>query len=634
MCGIYGSIGFAPDQSRIDVVAHRGPDGRGWQEFASPAGLVALGHRRLAIIDVSDAGLQPMADPSGRYHLVFNGELYNYLELREELKGRGEIFQTETDSEVLLRAYAVWGEAALDRFRGMFAFLIWDQAKKRLFVARDRFGIKPLYMLANTHGVAFASEIKQLLGLPGLSGRMNLARVYDFLSSGIADHTAETMFDGVMQLRGGECAVVEASRTGPVEARVRRWYAIMDPNRHLAVSEDEAAERFRELLTDAVRIHLRSDVPVGSCLSGGLDSSSIVCLMTRMLGPRNGGASVNTVSACYSEKSVDEKPFMDAVVAHTHAKPHYIFPRPEDVFARASDITWHQDEPFGSTSIFAQWCVFEEAKRTGIKVMLDGQGADEQLAGYHAWYWYYMSDLARRRRFAMLSRTIIERHRFHGISLTSQIQQFVVPLLPTSLQKFLRRQHQAVFRHNWLQSDVFAEIATLPGPVQRGTDELGLPPVTDVASACFAFTFALNLQQLLHWEDRNSMAHSIEARVPFVDHPLVEFSLALGGSHKIVAGDTKRVLRRAMSGILPDAVRDRRDKLGFTTPEQIWFRGPLKNLMVDGVEATLSRFPGLLNDDGTRALSTDMLEGRIPVDFSLWRIVNLGMWAKCFNVSL
>jgi asparagine synthase (glutamine-hydrolysing) len=634
MCGIYGSIGFAPDQNRIDIVAHRGPDGRGWQEFSSPAGPVALGHRRLAIIDVSDAGLQPMADPTGRYHLVFNGELYNYLELREELRGCGEIFQTETDSEVLLRAYMVWGEAALDRFRGMFAFLIWDKVKQHLFAARDRFGIKPLYMVANGKGVAFASEIKQLLGLSGLQSRMNLPRVYDFLSSGIADHTAETMFEDVLQLRGGECAVAKTDGKGPVEVKRRRWYAIMDPGKQLMLSESEAAERFRTLLIDAVRIHLRSDVPVGSCLSGGLDSSSIVCLMTNMLGARSGRAGVNTVSACYAEKSVDERPFMDSVVNQTHANPHYIFPRAEDVFARAEEITWHQDEPFGSTSIFAQWCVFEEAKRAGVKVMLDGQGADEQLAGYHAWYWYYMSDLARRRRFAMLARTIVERYRSHAVPWRSQFQQFAVPLLPAVLQRFLRRQHHAIFRHDWLQSDAFAEMARLPGPVQRATEELDLPPVTDIATACFAFTFALNLQQLLHWEDRNSMAHSIEARVPFVDHPLVEFSLGLGNAHKMVAGDTKRVLRRAMSGILPDDVRDRRDKLGFTTPEQIWFRGPLKRQMFDGVEATLASFPGLLNAEGTRALAADMLDGRRPVDFSLWRIVNLGIWAKCFDVGL
>ena len=176
MCGIYGSIGFPPDQTRIDIVSYRGPDGRRWQEFSSPAGPVALGHRRLAIIDLSNNGLQPMSDPSGRFHLIFNGELYNYLELRQQLAQRGEMFSTGTDSEVLLRAYKVWGEQALARFRGMFAFVIWDDMEKRLFAARDRFGIKPLYLVANNAGVALASEIKQLLGLPGLTERMNLPR--------------------------------------------------------------------------------------------------------------------------------------------------------------------------------------------------------------------------------------------------------------------------------------------------------------------------------------------------------------------------------------------------------------------------------------------------------------------------
>jgi asparagine synthase (glutamine-hydrolysing) len=634
MCGIFCSIGFTPDQKRIDIVAHRGPDGRGWQEFASPGGPVAIGHRRLAIIDTSDAGLQPMADPSGRFHLVFNGEIYNYLELREELRGRGEIFQTETDSEVLLRAYAIWGEAALDRFRGMFAFLIWDEETKRLFVARDRFGIKPLYMVANAHGVAFASEIKQLLGLPGLSGRMNLARVHDFLASGIADHTGETMFEGVTQLRGGECAIVDAGSAGPARIRIRRWYAIADPEAHLPLSEQSAAERFRALLTDSVRLHLRSDVPVGSCLSGGLDSSSIVCLMAGMLGAKDGGARVNTVSACYVEKSVDEKPFMEVVTERSHASPHYVFPRAEDVFRRAAEITWHQDEPFGSTSIFAQWCVFEEAKRAGIKVMLDGQGADEQLAGYHASFHYYLSDLARRGRWLMLARTIWERARMHGVSVNEQLQRFVVPLLPGRFAALLRQQHQALIGHDWLNSTVLRPFANHPPAFQLASNLLGLPAVTDIATLCLTLTFASNLQLLLHWEDRNSMAHSVEARVPFVDHPLVEFSLMLGNDHKIVGGDTKRVLRRAMAGILPKVVEQRHDKLGFATPEESWFRGPLKHLVLEGIEATLRRYPGLLNPKGTRALAADMLEGRRPLDFTLWRIVNVGLWGQRFAVGI
>lgn len=572
-----------------------------------------------------------MDDPSGRYHLVFNGEIYNYIELRDELRTKGEVFYTESDSEVLLRAYVVWGESALSRLRGMFSFLIWDERDKKLFAARDRFGIKPLYIIATTHGVAFGSEIKQLLGLPGLSGRMNVARVHDFLASGISDHTAETMFDGVLQVRGGQCVTVDATRT-PLNAPVQRWYPATAGE--LSISESDAADRFRELLIESVRLHLRSDVPIGSCLSGGLDSSSIVCLMSGMLGSQSGSSKINTVSACYAEKSVDEKPFMDIIVADANTEPHFIFPKAEDVFQRASEITWHQDEPFGSTSIFAQWCVFEEARRVGVKVMLDGQGADEQLAGYHSGFSYYMAALTRQRQFGQLFKTIVERNRYHGTPVYEQIRNHLVPLLPPGVAGLLRQQHRALTQHDWLGSDVLRARGNPKGALQLASDELGLPTVTDIRSLCLTLTFGSNLAMLLHWEDRNSMAHSIEARVPFLDHPLVEFNLALGNNHKIVGGDTKRVLRRAMADILPEAVRERRDKLGFATPEQIWFRGPLRGLVEDGIEKTLAMYPGLMNADGVRALAKEMLDGERPLDFTLWRIINLGIWGERFGVTL
>lgn len=628
MCGLFGSVGLEPDPSRIDIVAHRGPDGRGWELFDSPAGTVCLGHRRLAIIDVSNAGLQPMASPSGRYHLVFNGEIYNYLELREEMRGLGEVFSSDTDSEVLLRAYMLWGENCLPRLRGMFAFLIWDRERRTLFGARDRFGIKPLYLAMSPASVALGSEIKQLLRLPGVTGRMNVARVHDFLASGISDHTGETMFEGVTQLRGGESITVDASAPRLVSL-VKRWYPATAGV--VVLDEATAAERFRDLLSDAVKLHLRSDVPVGSCLSGGLDSSSIVCLMAGLMPPSD---KVNTISACYAEKSVDERPFMEAVVAHAGTTPHYIFPRAEDVFQRASDITWHQDEPFGSTSIFAQWCVFAEAKRVGVKVMLDGQGADEQLAGYHGGFQYYMAGLIRQGRGLAVLRTMYQRHRYHGTSIADQLKLFAVPLLPTRLAAMLRRKRVELTQHDWLGTDLLRTSGNPEGALVQAARTMGLQQPVDIRTLCLAMTFASNLQMLLHWEDRNSMAHSIEARVPFLDHPLVEFSLALGNHHKIVGGDTKRVLRRAMRDVLPECVRERRDKLGFATPETIWFRGPLRGLIHDGIEDTLARYPGLLNARGVRALRDEMLDGARPVDFTLWRIVNLGIWGERFGVSL
>lgn len=631
MCGIFGSIGFPPDPRRIDIVAHRGPDGRGWQEFSSPAGPIALGHRRLAIIDMSDNALQPMADPSQRYHLVFNGEIYNYIELRDELREKGVVFHTASDSEVLLRAHIYWGESALPKLRGMFAFIIWDDHAKTLFAARDRYGIKPLYYVANEQGSAFASEIKQLLDLPGGARSLNLARAHDFLANGISDHTAETFFEGVMQLRGGESALLDLS-AGRISAPViKRWHAVALPEIQ-PISERDAADRFRALLSDSVRLHLRADVPVGSCLSGGLDSSSIVCLMAQMLSAESAG--LHTVSACYAEKSVDEKPFMDAVVAKTGAQPHFIFPRAEDVFQRASDITWHQDEPFGSTSIFAQWCVFEEARKVGIKVMLDGQGADEILAGYHSLFPVYLAELARSFRLRELALVVRDRNSLHGQSVLAQFARLGFSLAPESLKAGVRRTHRGRMQHGWMATEALSAVASQPTALQSAADALGLPAPTDIASYCLVMAHASNMPMLLHWEDRNSMAHGIEARVPFLDPPLVDFALGLGNQHKLVGADTKRVLRRAMADLLPQEVSERRDKLGFATPEETWFRGPLRQLVIDGVERTLRVLPGLLDPIGVRRLTLDILDGRKAFDFALWRIVSLGLWAERFGVSV
>ena len=633
MCGIWCSVGFQPDPTRIDVVTHRGPDGRGWQVFSTVAGPLVMAHRRLSIIDLSDAALQPMQYCGGRYWLVFNGEIYNYLELRKTLEARGYLFHTQSDSEVLLAAYACWSEAALDRLLGMFAFAIWDRERDTLFVARDRFGIKPLYYRAHQGNVAFASEIKQLIGLPGDRQRMNLARVYDFLGSGIAEHTDETLFEGIKQLRGGECLTLPLRELDSRNTlRIRKWYRPPTPG-SIELDEREASDRFRAALSESVRLHLRSDVPIGSCLSGGLDSSAIVCLMAKQLRLDGNGASVNCVSACYEEKQVDERPFMETVVAATGSRPHYIYPRPDDVFALAEQITWHQDEPYGSTSIFAQWCVFGAAQKAGIKVMLDGQGADEQLAGYHSCFAYYVPSLIREKQWAMLARTMLERRLFHGLSLNDQFQAFIAPLLPAKLAAAVRREIKVPLSHGWLESEVFRSIDTSRGAFDTALAHSGLGPVRDVGDICMALT-AWNVTCLLHWEDRNSMAHSVEARVPFLDHRLVDLSIGLGNQHKIVGGDTKRVLRRGMKGILPEQIRKRRDKLGFATPEENWFRGVLRPAIEAAVEDTLNRYPGLLNPAGTRALVADYLDGRRPMDFTVWRIVNLGIWGRKFSLSV
>jgi asparagine synthase (glutamine-hydrolysing) len=364
-------------------------------------------------------------------------------------------------------------------------------------------------------------------------------------------------------------------------------------------------------------------------LSAGRDSALDAVFASNS---RRGGPKLNTVSACYDEKAVDEKPFMDLVVADTAVTPHFVFPRAEDVFQRASDIVWHQDEPFGSTSIFAQWCVFEEARRVGVKVMLDGQGADEQLAGYHPGYAYHLAGLLTHGRFVAFAQTLRERSAQHGAPMLGESLRALMPLLPEGFVTYVLRQRQLLLGRNWLGSD-FTRASGQGGALRLATGRLGLPPVADLATLCLAMTFTSNLPMLLHWEDRSSMAHSIEARVPFLDHPLVEFSLALGNDHKMQGAETKSVLRHAMSGILPDAIRDRRDKLGFATPEESWFKGPLRKPIEDGVEATLRLYPDLFDAAGTRTLARDMLDGRRTFDFKLWRIVSLGLWGERFGVT-
>jgi asparagine synthase (glutamine-hydrolysing) len=631
MCGIFASLGFPPDKANIDIISHRGPDGEGWMVFDTARGPLALGHRRLAIIDLTESGHQPMSYGGGRYWLVFNGEIYNYLELRRELEAAGRVFHTQSDSEVLVAAYAQWGESSLDRLFGMFAFLIWDAREQQLFAARDRFGIKPLYWVATPSGIAFASEIKQLLNLSGVSRAANVARLRDFLASGMSEHTRETMFSDVQQLRGGECVSCNLASWSPGDAlAVRRWYGVLRSG-GLDVSEAEAGERFRELLTESVRMHLRSDVPVGSCLSGGLDSSSIVCLMDRLLRVDNSAGPIHTVSACYPEKEVDERPFMEAVVRETNCDPCYVYPSVDDAFANAEKITWHQDEPYGSTSIFAQWSVFAAAKAVGVKVMLDGQGADEQLAGYHGGFHYYIADLVRRGRWLDLARTVIQRRDFHGLSYLDQLRGLSVPIL----SRLLRRSRVKVMgQPDWLNSDLLNSLDDQRGAFGTALASIGLGAVRSIGDLCVAMVQSSNLTMLLHWEDRNSMAHGIEARVPFLDHRLVELSIALGDMHKIVHGDTKRVLRRAMAGILPKSIEKRRDKLGFATPEQAWFRGPLRSALEAGVEDTLSLFPNLLSASNTRLLVRQMLDGVRPLDFTAWRIVNVGIWGRVFRATI
>lgn len=570
MCGIAALIGENEEREIREMTrlaAHRGPDGEGIKLF--PFG--ALGHRRLSILDLSELGSQPFCDPSGRYWITYNGEIYNYLELRSQLKALGHSFHTGTDTEVLLTAWIEWGEGALQKFNGMFAFVIFDTHSDSFFAARDRFGVKPLYYYQRERGVAFASEIKQFTALNGWKATVNHSRARDFLCRGVIDHTPETLFSGVRQLEGGFLMQGSAKNF-----MVKRWY---DPKpKPFEGSFEEAAELFCTLLSDAVRLRLRADVEVGSCLSGGLDSSSIVCLMANALADKK---MQKTFSAVSPIARFDESPYMMAVIEKVQVEHFTVAPEAEELLKKLDEIVYYQDEPFATTSVFAQWKVFELVKSRGVKVMLDGQGADEQMGGYHTFFGNHFYELFRSLRLLHLLKEVRAAKRMHpGLKCWRRLAALMIP---------------------WRK-------------VPRGFNE-----------HLYLQTTRTNLPMLLHLEDRDSMAHSVESRTPFLDYRLVELSLSLPHHFQIRQGVTKQVLRAGMEGILPEKIARRVDKLGFATPESHWalqhFERPLHE--------ALEHSSGYV-EPGMKERFERMRRGKIPYSSEVWRVISFGAWLRRF----
>jgi asparagine synthase (glutamine-hydrolysing) len=668
MCGIAALIGTSiacANQltAMLDVIQHRGPDDEGWVAFANdeltptagggrdtpvasyssgmpyapkinvnmPTGVrAALGHRRLSILDVSPAGHQPMCFEDRRFWITFNGEIYNHAALRIELAAIGHNFVSHTDTEVVLAAYAEWGESCLERLDGMFAFVIVDHIQSKVFAVRDRFGIKPLYYwIAPDRTLAFASEIKQFTVLPGWRALLNGQRTYDFLAWGILDHTDETLFKGVYQLPPGCSIGLDLKRPLTVQPLTplphQKWYNLTAC--HSAAEIDEAGQKFKQLFKTAVEAHLQADVTVGSCLSGGLDSSAIVCLVAEYLDKNSRVTGQHTFSACSNVARFDEREYIEVVVNQTSATPHYITPALDGLFDKLNDITWFQDEPFGSSSIYAQWSVFELAAKSGIKVMLDGQGADEQLAGYDGYYGALNSSLFKRFKWIELFKEMRAVKATHGRSLFWGLRYIADNLLPSGLRY---RARALIGRETavpaWL--DV-KRLKVTPNDPYRG----GEGPAWSIYELSMRQLTRSNLQMLLHWEDRDSMAHSIEARVPFLDHRLVEYNLGLSDACKLHRGISKRVLREGLRDVLPSKIRARMSKLGFATPEEVWVREDAPEKFRSAVREAISASKGILRPEAIQ-FAEDIIQGHRNFDFTLWRMISFAAWIKVFDVEL
>lgn len=590
-------------------------------------GGLALGHRRLSIVDLSARGHQPMCYRD-RYWLSYNGEVYNYPELRAELADRGHVFSSETDSEVILAAYAEWGPACLPRFNGMWGLAIYDVVAQSLFVARDRFGIKPVYFWPAGDRLAFASEIKAFAGLAGWRPRCNHARLLDFLIWNLSDHTPETMFAGVVQLPAGhyvqiDLAVVLAGRDDPSLNSIRpvRWYSLPT----LRAGPAEAVAELRTTLEDAVRLRLRADVTVGSCLSGGLDSSAIVCLMSGLLRREGVHPRIATFTAVSEQPEFDERVYAETVVERAGVTSHQTMPRPERLLDEFPRIIWHQDEPFVSASIFAQWCVFEQARNSGVTVMLDGQGADEILGGYRGFFGARLAGLARRGRLLDWWQTAGKMKETSGFAMGKSAGYTLAYAFPGLVGTLGRLQRRAYSDRDWIRARWHPAFRN--DPVAR----LG-GRAADVRKMSMAQVTATNLPMLLRWEDRNSMAYSIEARVPFLDFRVVELCLRIADEDKLAGGISKAVLRHAMRGCVPDLVLDRRDKMGFVTAEPSWMSGKLAPRFRAELQEALQALDGLV-DPRILGQFDAMVARRRPFDHRYFRVMAAGRWVRCFGVD-
>lgn len=668
MCGIFGVLGPSGIEAGLATsigatLRHRGPDdegylfcdgrevepiaGRDTPQSVLAAGVpyapranfarrvtrprLILGHRRLSIIDLSPAGHQPMSYRD-RYWLVFNGEVYNYIELREELRGRGYDFRTDSDTEVILAAYDCWGEDCLHHFNGMWGLAIFDRRERTLFLARDRFGVKPVYYVIGTTQFGFASEIKALLPLLPQGARINRPKLLDFLVWGISDHTDETMFQEVRQLAAGHRMTLPV---GPVldgiqpllteELKPVRWYEVA-PRGDLGVRN--APDALAAALESAVRLRLRADVPVGSCLSGGIDSSSIVCLMSRML--RKGGAHAGqkTFSARSDDAAFDESYYARLVADATGAEATFLTPQPERLLEVLDDVIWHQDEPFLSASIFAQWCVFEAARKAGVVVMLDGQGADESLGGYRGFFGAYLASLIRSGSFFRWAEEANAIRREASFSWTRAIGYTAAYLQPALLPLLGRFDGSRAYSdQTWIQPHAKSAFGSDPVLTLGGR-------ASGILGMSIAQLTATNLPMLLRWEDRNSMAFSVEARVPFLDYRFVELALSLPDEAKVGGGVSKRALRQAMRGVVPDAVLDRKDKMGFVTSEALWATRRFPERMRKLLEESARALEGVVVPEVLTKQLDRMCTGAQPYDHRIWRVIVAGRWLRRFGLSL
>ncbi|MBF0464092.1 MAG: asparagine synthase (glutamine-hydrolyzing) [Nitrospirae bacterium] len=640
MCGIFGIVTNGSAVSPVlvsqitNILKHRGPDDEGYLAVNSKTGAVYnltgddsviagrhinsfnepvnmfLGHRRLAILDLSPAAHQPMSYQN-RYYLIYNGEIYNYVELRDELRAEGYSFTSNSDSEVLLASYDRWKDGCVDKFNGMWAFAIYDRVDNRLFCSRDRFGVKPFYYATGKFGVAFASEIKALLAFPDIKRTVNEAALYDYLATG----NEGQFLTEIDELPPSHTLTIELH--SDLKVKIKKYYTLnINPalNASDGVTADGAALRVRELILSSVSLRLRSDVTCGSCLSGGIDSTSIVCAIDSFIKKEHMsqvGVSQKTFTASYKDAAIDESRWAQIVASQTNTQWYQTYPTAHELLNDLDDLIYTQDIPFRSTSIYAQYRVMKLAHEHGVKVLLDGQGADELFAGYPMFYGAFFSNLLIE---GNLKRFISELAHMGNAPLSAT--SVLTYMLKSSLMKSIPDSLKNIFTgglNNHL-SEQFknahkGRLSAILNEKYSGS----------LNTMLMQYMLKENLQCLLKYEDRNSMRFSIESRVPFADDtPLIEYAFSLPGAFKIHNGWSKYVFRRAVSGLVPEAIQWRKDKVAFNTPERLWIKEIYLYLMQSIKSETAGYFKPAVSE-------------KLMNSPGGWRAINLSLWLKALK---
>jgi asparagine synthase (glutamine-hydrolysing) len=636
MCGIAGAFGALSqfDTGRIasdiiDEIRYRGPDGDGVENF--PHGFLI--HLRLSIIDVSEGGSQPKWSAGRRYCTSYNGEIYNYRELKSELIALGHSFSTDSDTEVLVKLWEVWGSEGLKRAIGMYAFAMVDTVEQRLYLARDAYGIKPLYVAEVDGGLRFASTYSALNKFPDCPRRVNARRAFEFARYGMIDKRDGTLVDGVRVVLPGTIEVFDISQERPKFLSRQAHTTITYGAKPSGLSFDDAADELREAFLLSVKLHLRSDVPIGFALSGGIDSSSIVCA-ARLLEPE---AELKTFTYRSDDAStadghdIDETPWAKIVSDYTKATPYIVSMTKESVIKQLEDTVRTHGFPTASMSPLAQLNVFRAAHEAGVTVMLDGQGADEMFAGYFPQMGAALGGYVRRREFAKAAKFISAAEKIPRMRWWTPVAWALDNILPPSVRRSFRSVAGYSHAPDWINSDwVRAHTGGGLGGLGPHFDQFGADVLGE--RLCYDLT-ELVLPDLLLYEDRNSMRYSIESRVPFLAAPITDIAYSVPSEyHMGTDAVSKRLFRAAMRGILPDEIRLRQDKVGFEVPQGTMLhseREQIERLLCSDAARSIKLFSHERMLRAWRAIDSASHRDYMYV----WRWIGLILWTNTFQID-